>query len=225
MAQSVIETMGRLSASSSSPAKCLVIMNYRHGFDLTGRLPKVKRVNTYEFLKDAFGNRAANVLLNTPILSLVPIAGGLWNAAFNETGNQPVGFNFEGSPFGKDPFDMFPLSPAIKGKLQYKDAFTGFVYVHPLNNQYLQVGIPGYFEDFEEEVLRRARLISEEYLLGTKGMIEREKSINIARKRRTPLRETETLLELWLLGLNSVGLILGIGAISLHRENRDLLKG
>jgi len=215
MAQSVTEKMGRLAESRSTPPKCLVVMNYRHAFDLTGRSPEVKRFNTYEFLKDAFGNRAANVLLNTRIIISVPIARGLWDAAFEEIGNQPAGFDFKGSPFGKDPFDMFPFIPTVKGKLKYQDVFTGLVYAHLLDDQYLQNGIPGYFEGFEEEVLRRARLISEDYSLHIEYLIYREKTGDVARKRELPGHEIETLLELCLLGLNGVGLMIGVGTIAL----------
>jgi uncharacterized RDD family membrane protein YckC len=215
MAQSVIEKMGRLAESRSTPPKCLVVMNYRHAFDLTGRSPEVKRFNTYEFLKDTFGNRAANVLLNTRILISVPIAGGLWDAAFAETGNRPAGFDFEGSPFGKDPFDMFPFNPTIKGKLKYRDVFTGLVYAHPLDDQYLQTGIPGYFEGFEEEVLRRARLVSEDYSRTIENLIYWEKNGHVAHKRELIGRIIETLLELCLLGLNGVGLMIGVGTIAL----------
>jgi uncharacterized RDD family membrane protein YckC len=214
MAQTVIEKMRQLSESESTQPKCLVIMNYRHGFDLTGGSLKVKRINTYEFLKDAFRNRAANVLLNTHIFS-VPLVRGLWDTAFEETGNQPAGFDFAGSPFGKDTFDMFPIIPTIRGNLKYQDVFTGFVYVNPLNDQYKQHGIPGYFEGFEEEALRRSSLVSEDNLRTVKYFIYREKRGEVPWKEELPWHKIETLLELFLLGLNSVGLIIGGGAIAL----------
>ncbi|MFC1538915.1 RDD family protein [Candidatus Latescibacterota bacterium] len=215
MAQSVIDKMSQLTESGSTPPKCLVVMNYRHGFDLTGRSPEVKRNNTYEFIKDAFGNRAANVLLNTSIIISVPVAGGLWDTAFEVTGNRPAGFDFEGSPFGNDAFDMFPFNPAIKGKLTYRDVFTGLVYDHPLDDQYLQDGIPGYFEGFEEEALRRARLISENFAGKIEYFIHSDSRGNEILKRGIPGREIETLLELWLLGLNGVGLLIGVAAFAL----------
>jgi hypothetical protein len=43
MARSVIEEMGKLAKSENKPPKCLVVMNYRHAFDLTGRLSEVHR--------------------------------------------------------------------------------------------------------------------------------------------------------------------------------------
>ncbi|HET8689132.1 MAG TPA: hypothetical protein VFM18_21180, partial [Methanosarcina sp.] len=66
MARTVIEVMNGLNAEGAHK-KCLVIMNYRHSFDLTDRLPYVKRNNTFEYIRDAFGERTANVLINTRV--------------------------------------------------------------------------------------------------------------------------------------------------------------
>ena len=215
MAQTVIEEMSRLAEVENTPPKCLVVMNYRHAFDLTGRSPEAKRNNTYEFLKDAFGDRAANVLLNTRIVISVPIAGGLWDASFEQTGHQPAGFDLKGSPFGEDPFDMFPFNPAVKGKLKYQDVFTGLVYAHPLDEQYRQQGVPGYFEGFEEEMLRRARLVGEDFSRAVENFIYREEEGDVPWKDELPGRFIETLLELFLLAVNGVGLLVGVVAFAL----------
>ena len=135
--------------------------------------------------------------------------------AFEETGNRPAGFDFEGSPFGNDPFDMFPFIPRVKGKLKYQDVFTGFVYAHPLDDQYIQNEIPGYYEGFEEEVLRRAKLVSESFSRQIEYSIYREKKGDVPRKSELPGHEIETLLELHLLALNGVGLMISVGTIAL----------
>jgi hypothetical protein len=139
----------------------------------------------------------------------------LWDAAFEKTGNRLAGFDFEGSPFGEDPFDMFPFNPTVKGRFKYHDVFTGFVYTHPLDDQYLQSGIPGYFEGFEKEMLRRARLVSENYPQTIKYLINMEKNGQVALKRELPGHAIETILELCLLGLNGVGLLIGLAAFAL----------
>jgi len=222
MAQVVIDEMERLAESASSPPKCLVVMNYRHGFDLTGRSPDAQRINTYEYLKDSFGGRAANVLLNTNFLLAVPIAGGVWDAAFRQTGDRPAGFDFAGSPFGKDPFDIFPFQPEIRGKLTYSDVFKGFLYLHPLKDQYLQKGIPGYFEGFEQEALRRAGFLGEQFKLGIASMIASGADQDTPDKMMMPHRYIECLLELFLLSLMIVGLLIGIGAfITGHRRRAE----
>ncbi|MGO8734762.1 MAG: RDD family protein [Terriglobia bacterium] len=214
MARTVIEEMGRLAKPGSRPPKCLVVMNYRHAFDLTNRSPKAPRGNTYEYLKDAFGYRAANVLLNYWLL--LPQAGGVWDAAFEETGNRPVGFDFKGSPFGGEPFDMFPFRPKLKGELRYRDVFTGFVFVNPLDSQYTEVGVPGFHKGFEDEALRRAALVGEDYLRGMKASIAADKSGTVPMKKPLPYRVTDSALELSMLGVLTVGLLIGLAAFALY---------
>lgn len=175
---------------------------------------RVGDVNTFEYLRDAFGARAANVLLNTEILLFAPIAAGVWDAAFAETGHGPTGFDFEGSPFGEDAFDMFPFNPAVKGRLKYRDVFTGFAYANSLESQYLQHGVPGYFQGFEEEALRRAELVSEDYRRTIELLIQCENSGQVALRKEMPRHRIESLLELSLLALAGVGLLIG-AALSL----------
>ncbi len=219
MAQRIIEEMDRIGDSGSRTPKCLVVMNYRHAFDLTGRIPAAQRFNTFEYLKDAFGERAANVLLNTerPVSVLLNrrIAGGVWDAAFEEAGNRPVGFDFEGAPFGKDPFDLFPVRAELKAGLEYRDVFTGFVYTHRLADQYTQHGVPGYFQGFEKEALRRAELVSEEYRRRVQTLIDSEKNGDVMVKREVPARSFESRLDLSLFGVAGVGLLIGVGVFVL----------
>jgi uncharacterized RDD family membrane protein YckC len=237
MARCVIEQMGRLAKSGSTPPKCLVVMNYRHASDLTERSAKARRGNTYEYLKDAFGDRAANVLLNYWLFC--PVAGGVWDAAFEEAGNRPVGFDFKGSPFGEDPFDLFPFWPKVwGGEFRYRDVFTGFVFVNPLDSQYTEVGVPGLYKGFEKEVRRRTGLVSDDSFLGRAastletwalrqvGLVdvddrhEIEVMIGLEEEGSVPLKaplEAQSLLvELPLLGIFGVGLLIGLAAFVLR---------
>jgi uncharacterized RDD family membrane protein YckC len=236
MGRCVIEQMGQFAKPGSTSPKCLVVMNYRHAFDLTNRSPNARRWNTYEYLKDAFGDRAANVLLNYWLLC--PVAGGVWDAAFEETGNRPAGFDFKGSPFGEDPFDLYPFRPKLKGELRYRDMFTGFVFVNPLDSQYTEIGVPGLYKGFEKEVLRRVGLVSNESSLGNAalavqtwvfrqvGLVDVENPgeirvmIGLEENGRVPLKEpleaTALLVELPLLGIFGVGLLIGLAAFALR---------
>ncbi len=209
MARRVIEQMDRLADSAPTSPKCLAVMNYRHAFDLTGRAPEARRYNTYEYLKDAFADRAANVLLNTWFAVFYPVAGGAWDSAFAETGYRPAGFDFEGSPFGEDPFDLFPYQPRVRGRLRYRDVFTGFVYVNPLGSQYRELGVPGLYEGFEEEMLRRADLLGDDYRRGVKVLIELEAKGHIPLRQGMPNHAVESLVALSLLGFFGVGLLIG----------------
>ena len=218
MGQSVIDEMRRLAAGQKTP-KCLVVMNYRHGFDLTGRNPERKRMNAFEFIKDAFGDRAANVLINTRVAAAFPIAGGVWDAAFEELGNRPAGFDLAGSPFGQDPFDLFPF-PYKKGSLvtpiqefRYSDVFTGYVFTHPTKDQYQQEGIPGYYDGFETEVMRRAALIDAnmeaDYARTQQADILWAKSHVLPVTTRHWDYTVESYVSLAFLGIASIGLLIG----------------
>lgn len=218
MAKTIIKEMSRLSKSSVKPQKSLVIMNYRHAMDLTDRLPDVKRSNTYEFLKDSFGDRAANVLINDRILRIAPIASGLWDDAFEKIGNKPVGFNFQGSPFGASYFDLFPFDllllplrndisvPTINGSLRYRDVFTGFVYTHPLKDQYFQHNPPGFYKAFENESLNKA------------FEIEWLKSKDTGYIERAVDSEFETKIELFFSCFTGIGFLIGLSAFIFRRR-------
>jgi hypothetical protein len=249
MAQTVITEMRRLAKSQDKPPKCLVVMNYRHAFDLTGGTPsppasaanlppddslletvwnwdQSRRRNTYEYVRDAFGQRAANVLLGEYRL-FVPIAGGVWDAAFAETGWRLAGFDFAGSPFGEDPFDLFPFVPALKGRLKYRDVFTGFAYAQPLEQQYTEEGIPGYYRGFEEEAVRRGKLLGGDAVRRYEYEIERERTGVSCVKNQLAPREhrVESVLDLCPLALSSMGLVIGVVRFGLgrwrHRSRRD----
>jgi len=64
-----------------------------------------------------------------------------------------VGFDFDGSPFGADTFDLFPVGAA---HLTYADAFTGFVFHEPLTRHRLVTGVPEVIDSaFATELVRR----------------------------------------------------------------------
>jgi uncharacterized RDD family membrane protein YckC len=229
MAQRIITEMERMAAPAPRPPRCLVVMNYRHAFDLTGGRPDAERFNTFEYLKNAFGDRAANVLLITErpvtafssetVLLNAPIAGGVWDAAFERTGNRLAGFDFEGSPFGQDPFDLFPFRPELKERLAYRDVFTGFVFDHPLDEQYTQLGIPGYFAGFEQEALRRAGFIGEGYRKTIESLIDQERRGEAGIRQRVVAPVSK--LDLALIVLVSPGWLIGVGLIALRRRARS----
>ena len=147
MAEQIIETVRGFEGRR----KALVIMNYRHAFRPYPDGDKGDNVGRY--LYEAFPGKVANVLLNSlrPTLGttdervlFVPIHEGKWDAAFEVVGNAPVGFDFAGSPFGADSFDLFPF------RLQsatYQQMFTGFVYYEPPDRHRMVVGIPGLLAD------------------------------------------------------------------------------
>jgi len=167
MANHVVTRYQEILQSSSSRKKALVILNTRHAFRTGGN-------NTADFLFQAFPGKTANVMLNMTALDMSglsgeyqgthnrPIHNGLWDAAFWKSGNTSLGFDFKGSPFGKDLFDLHTYF-ALSGNLQYEDVFTGMVFYQPLSQHMVASSIPGYYDaPFKQTVLRRARLMAKD---------------------------------------------------------------
>ena len=210
MARQVIAGMERLDRAGGKPAKSLVIMNFRHAFDLRGASTAAAPYNTFEFIREALGGRAANVRLNEGLYW--PVAGGLWDEAFERNGNRPAGFDLAGSLFGQEPFDLFPWTPSVRARLRYQDVFTGFVFLNAPRAQYRCEGIPGYYRGWEEEARRRAALIGPDFVKAVEQEIAREK------QGRVPVKEAPIAftIEAWVgtivAALFGVGFVIGLTA-------------
>ena len=63
------------------------------------------------------------------------IRGGIFDQAFAENGNRPVGFLLQGSPFGQEPFDGIYEKKYEAGTGTYQDNFDGYLFLHPLNEE------------------------------------------------------------------------------------------
>ncbi|MFC1537366.1 RDD family protein [Gemmatimonadota bacterium] len=187
MADRIETRFKEILASDAKRKKCLVIMNYRHAFGLV-KDPSGKMLgdNTCSYLYQAFPERTANILINTVIhgnmLQFLPIQSGKWDAAFRAMGNPSLGFDFAGSPFGDDSFDMYPE----KGwsDYSYQDVFTGFVFFQPLDKHISELGIPGLDESFKDVYLSRAKCISDNYMSKVKW---EGKYFGISENTRQPL--------------------------------------
>lgn len=146
--------------------KALVIMNTRHGYGLLEKNKKfrfaMEYMGTTAYLMQALPDKVANVFLNSISIRygpmMTPVQNGKWDRAFTLAGNPNVGFNFLGSPFGKDQFDAaFFTAPDVC----YQDVFTGFVFYKPLEEHYQRNGFPYEFDGFEDSILKRASYVSD----------------------------------------------------------------
>ncbi len=169
MADNFIVKFNEIQKSSGRRKKALVIMNYRHAFPhfRLERGGKVKNIqNMTGFLLAAYPGRVANVMINGTGLIVggrdnpagaTAIQNGKWDAAFIVAGNPNRGFDFQGSPFGSDPFDYFPFP--IPVSYMYQDVFTGFVFYQPLSEHRMSFGVPGLLDPaFTAELIRRCRI-------------------------------------------------------------------
>ncbi len=109
----MVETVGALEAGS----RALVLL---HHCDLSRGFPG----NVARVLLDQLGPAG-------------PLAEGRWDAAFQRTGNRPVGFDFAGSPFGADEADAAADRPE---GATYEELFAGFVFDQPLAEHRLVYG-------------------------------------------------------------------------------------
>lgn len=175
MADCVIQEVNRRIAAGEKK-KCLVVVNYRHAF------VQPERDNAGYYIQKAFPGRVANVLINSvrPVtvrsdddIDMDVIQDGKWDAAFEAVGNPDRGFDFKGSPFGGDSFDLFPFIPEIAA-MHYEDMFTGFVFYKPLAEQHWQTGFPGLLDEaFLKEVRRRFKVPEGTTVAGNYSMMQK----------------------------------------------------
>jgi len=146
---------------NSSRNKILVILNEAHAISNPDWIDMwQKRVGQY--LSEEYGNeKITSVLINSVTTDEndkdILIQKGYWDSAFKIAKNDNVGFDFSGSPFGKDRFDY------ANGKnnylFTYQDIFTGFVFYKPIEQHKLSNGINGIVsDDYRNEFLRRIKI-------------------------------------------------------------------
>jgi hypothetical protein len=209
MASQIIDNFDHIRNSDAKRKKALVIMNYRHAFGHSFEYPVGKKPNNVgRFLFDKYGERMANVYINYVAfasarsdndITLTAIQDGKWDAAFKVIGIQDVGFDFEGSPFGEDSFDIWQFKQSFK----YKNVFTGFVFYLPLAKLRCAMGVPGTIDSvFAPESIRRHLIYSK--ILGRSSAFdsdiqEQEKYYNVPRE--LPLENLDSLtiqIDKWL---------------------------
>jgi hypothetical protein len=162
IASQIVSKFDQIRSTAGARHKALVIMNYRHAFRHDTMNPAgITRSNVGRFLFDHYGTRFANVFINNLALvsarsdndaTYAPVQSGRWDAAFKRAGVKDAGFDFKGSPFGRDLFDLWPSHV----DWPWQDEFDGFVFYLPLEEQKLVDGMPGFIDSaFSVELARR----------------------------------------------------------------------
>jgi hypothetical protein len=112
--------------------KCLVVTNYTHAFAVRNSTDTKRYPNEAKYIHVKYPEKMANIMLHGKRgngFYHVPIQRGLWDRVMKKNGNIPVGFNFEGSPFGKAKFDRY--TGLNKYRCLHQDVFTGYVFYNP----------------------------------------------------------------------------------------------
>ena len=142
--------------------KALIITNHPHAINAT--MAKREYHRQGKWLKERYGqDNVKIVIFNWAEFrfydgkTMPLIAGGLWDAAFEEIDCKPFGMDIKGTPFGNTPY----LDPAYKN-LRWEDVADGIIYYKPFYETILTVGIPNIIDsDFESEFMRRIRIYYE----------------------------------------------------------------
>ncbi len=88
------------------------------------------------------------------------IRGGIFDMAFLQNGNKPIGFDLKGSPFGSEPFDaLYETKYDIRSGC-YSDCFDGYLFLHALDTEPTAEPLHEIFSDeFIAEMKRRSCIL------------------------------------------------------------------
>lgn len=136
--------------------KALVILNEPHAvkIDIIYNSKKYKKSGSY--INDKYGDNAKIVLLNWCVLGKNQklVESGKWDAAFELTGKNPVGFNLKNNCFG--------ISKHYSGAT-YEEIADGLIYYKPFYEFKCTAGISNVVDDgFIDELVRRHKVIYSE---------------------------------------------------------------
>jgi hypothetical protein len=85
------------------------------------------------------------------------IRGGIFDMAFEQNGNRPIGFSLANSPFGNEPFDGIYEIKYNTATGTYADNFDGYLFLGPLSSEPKAIPLTEVFTDeFVAEMQRRA---------------------------------------------------------------------
>lgn len=127
--------------------KLLLVTNGRHAYGYAGGKDKVtdkcydfrhlNKGNQGQYIWAKFPDRTSTVMqmgFNTNRMIYLPlyreIKKGIWSKAYQMTNARPVGFNLQGTPFGEDHVEDYPLKGG-NTELRYADLFTGIIFNRP----------------------------------------------------------------------------------------------
>ncbi len=153
MANNTLTELYKLFEGTDTRKKALIILNAPHSYAVDHDKQKSRYAG--QIIMERFPGRVANILFNrTKKGSDELTQNGKWDAAFAACGNKSIGFDFAGSPFGEDVFDLNPR--CLNGKHKYKEIYHGFIFYKPVEEWVFGLGIPYPSDaDFEEELAWR----------------------------------------------------------------------
>ena len=160
--------------------KLLLVTNGRHAYGYAGGKDKVtdkcydfrhlNKGNQGQYIWAKFPDRTSTVMqmgFNTNRMIYLPlyreIKKGIWSKAYQMTNARPVGFNLQGTPFGEDHVEDYPLKGG-NTELRYADLFTGIIFNRPymeltnINHPYQKYAV---YEEAKRKGITDTALISQ----------------------------------------------------------------
>jgi len=161
MADNILRDMKRLGDKRHA----LFIVGYGHVEILRLAGADSPRPNSGWYLRQGLGAQMYSIVQHSPIIAnMGKVFGrtclGLFDDAFAANGNEPVAFSLADSPFGQQRFDIDGDRHEASMSL-FAEAFDGYVYLGPLEDETFSPLIPGFYTDeFVKELDHRYRLMS-----------------------------------------------------------------
>ena len=145
--------------------KALVIQNTYHGYI---RIPKFLPLptqpdiySTSEYIFKTYPEKTTNIYINyfTQGFQNGLTNDGLFDAAFNFTKTDNIGFDLKNSPFGNSKFDLYNFGGDYE-KVNFDYIFEGMIFYKPVAEMNLVTGIPNVYPiEFEKQFYERMALI------------------------------------------------------------------
>ncbi len=155
-------------AKNRNPKRCkaLVIENTYHGYI---RIPKYilqptmpHIYSTGEFIYKTYPNITTNVYVNYYTQSFANglSNNGLFDAAFEYSQIDNVGFDITDTPFGNSKFDLYNFGGTDYEEVNFEYIFDGMVFYKPVSEMIFVEGIPNvYPKKYEKQFFERLALI------------------------------------------------------------------
>ena len=145
--------------------KALVILNTFHGYI---RIPTYKPLPSIpdiysagEFIKKTYPEITTNIYINyfTQGFHKGLTNDGLFDAAFEQSKTDNIGFDLKNSPFGTSKFDLYNFGDNYENA-NFQFIFDGMIFYKPVSEFKLAIGIPNiYPKELEQDYYERTALI------------------------------------------------------------------
>ena len=172
---------------------CLFVVGYMHAYK--SHVPVAEGENPVlsagaQLVQRLSAENVFNIFQHVPMGTnwgaLGLIRQGLFDVAFEKTGNKPVAFNLSDSPFGTEPFDA-DYGMSFDSRVgNFADNFDGYIFFQPLKDEDSDYVLYGIWNDqFVEEIKRRAALDHWDVnrWLDIEGELTKEKIINVFKEK------------------------------------------